>query len=119
MRFRVAASKSAELLGRSIGADLIPLPFADIIPSLQTGLIEAGENGVTLYSRTGTAPEAPHLTITDHSLAMSIIVADKRWWDRLEPRYQKILRDAYPSARRRSAARCAPRSRPTTRRRRS
>jgi len=98
MRFRVAASKSAELLGRSIGADLIPLPFADIIPSLQTGLIEAGENGVTLYSRTGTAPEAPHLTITDHSLAMSIIVADKRWWDRLEPRHQKVLRDAYPGA---------------------
>jgi TRAP-type transport system periplasmic protein len=98
MRFRVAASKSAELLGRSIGADLIPLPFADIIPSLQTGLIEAGENGVTLYSRTGTAPEAPHLTITDHSLAMSIIVADKRWWDRLEPRLQKILRESYPGA---------------------
>ncbi len=94
----MAASKSAELLGRSIGADLIPLPFADIIPSLQTGLIEAGENGVTLYSRTGTAPEAPHLTITDHSLAMSIIVADKRWWDRLEPRYQKILRESFPGA---------------------
>jgi len=98
VRFRVAASKSAELLGRSIGADLIPLPFSDIIPSLQTGLIEAGENGVTLYSRTGTAPEAPHLTITDHSLAMSIIVADKRWWERLEARHQKILRDAYPGA---------------------
>jgi TRAP-type C4-dicarboxylate transport system substrate-binding protein len=97
MRFRVAASKSAELLGRAIGADLIPLPFADIIPSLQTGLIEAGENGVTLYSRTGTAPEAPHLTITDHSLAMSLIVADKRWWDRLEPRHQKILREAFPA----------------------
>jgi TRAP-type C4-dicarboxylate transport system substrate-binding protein len=98
MRFRVAASKSAELLGRSIGADLIPLPFADIIPSLQTGLIEAGENGVTLYSRTGTAPEAPHLTITDHSLAMSLIVADKRWFDRLDPRYQKSLRGAFPVA---------------------
>jgi TRAP-type C4-dicarboxylate transport system substrate-binding protein len=98
VRFRVAASKSAELLGRALGADLIPLPFPDIIPSLQTGLIEAGENGVTLYSRTGTAPEAPHLTVTDHSLAMSMIVADKRWWDRLEPRHQKILRAAYPTA---------------------
>lgn len=98
VRFRVAASKSAELLGRAIGADLIPLPFSDIIPSLQTGLIEAGENGVTLYSRTGTAPEAPHLTVTDHSLAMSMIVADKRWWDRLEPRHQKLLRESYLSA---------------------
>jgi TRAP-type C4-dicarboxylate transport system substrate-binding protein len=98
VRFRVAASKSAELLGRALGADLIPLPFTDIIPSLQTGLIEAGENGVTLYSHTGTAPEAPHLTLTDHSLGMSMIVADKRWWDRLDPRHRRILRDAYPTA---------------------
>ena len=52
---------------------------------------------MTLYSRTGTAPEAPHLTITDHSLAMSLIVADKRWWDRLEPRHQKILRESFPA----------------------
>jgi TRAP-type C4-dicarboxylate transport system substrate-binding protein len=98
VRLRISASKSAELLGRAIGADLIPLGYADIIPSLQTGLIEAGENGVTLYSRTGIAPEAPHLTITDHSLSLSVIVADKRWWDKQTAATQKILRASFPSA---------------------
>jgi TRAP-type C4-dicarboxylate transport system substrate-binding protein len=100
VRFRISSSKSAELLGRAMGADLIPLPFSEIIPSLQTGLIEAGENGVTLYARTGTAPEAPHLTLTDHSLAISVIVADKKFWGRLTPQHQKILRDAFPDVNR-------------------
>jgi TRAP-type transport system periplasmic protein len=98
VRFRVSASKSAELLGRALRADLIPLGFADIIPSLQTGLIEAGENAITLYARTGTAPEAPHLTITDHSMSQSIIVADKRWWDRLSAEHRRILLQSFPSA---------------------
>ena len=97
-RFRVSASKSAELLGRALQADLIPLGFAEIIPSLQTGLIEAGENAISLYARTGTAPEAPNLTITNHSLSQSVIVADKRWWDRTDPKLRQILRASFPSA---------------------
>lgn len=98
VRFRVSASKSAELLGKALQADLIPLGFAEIIPSLQTGLIEAGENAISLYARTGTAPEAPHLTITDHSMSQSVIVADKRWWDRLPQAHRDILRRSFPDA---------------------
>ncbi len=98
VRFRISASKSAELLGRALQADLIPLGFAEIIPSLQTGLIEAGENAVSLYARSGTAPEAPYLTLTEHSMSQSVIVADKRWWDRLPAAQQAILRRSFPDA---------------------
>lgn len=97
VRFRVSAGKASEIFGRAIGADLIPVSFADLLPSLQTGLIEAGENGVTLYARTGTAGEAPHLTLTNHGLALSVIVADKRWWDRLDAEQRRILRESFPS----------------------
>ena len=61
----------------------MPLGFADIVPSLQTGLVEAGENSVTLYARTGIAGEASHLTLTEHLLGMSVIVASRPWWDTL------------------------------------
>lgn len=97
VRFRVSAGKASEIFGRAIGADLIPVTFADLLPALQTGLVEAGENGVTLYARTGTAAEAPHLTLTGHGLALSVIVADKRWWDRLAPEQRRILRDSFPT----------------------
>jgi TRAP-type C4-dicarboxylate transport system substrate-binding protein len=99
-RFRVASSLNARMFAEAIGADVIPLGFAEIVSSLQTGLIEAGENSVTLYSRTGIAGEAPHLTLTNHLLGMSLIVSRKRWWDALSPGDRQILTESFPPAER-------------------
>jgi TRAP-type C4-dicarboxylate transport system substrate-binding protein len=94
-RYRIASSLSSRLFAAAIGADAIPLGFADIVPSLQTGLIEAGDNSVTLYSRTGIAGEAPHLTLTDHLLGMSVIVSRKSWWDGLTDEERRILTESF------------------------
>lgn len=95
-RFRIASSLSARLFAEAIGADVIPLGFGDIVSSLQTGLIEAGENSVTLYSRTGIAGEAPQLTLTNHLLGMSLIVSRKRWWDSLPDDDRRVLEESFP-----------------------
>ena len=50
-----------------VGADVIPLGFGEIVSSLQTGLIEAGENAVSLYARTGISDESPHFSLTKHA----------------------------------------------------
>ena len=96
-RFRVSASVASRLFAKAFAADVIPQPFGDIVPSLQTGLIEAGENSVSLYVRTGTSGEAPHLTLTAHCFGMSVIVADKAWWDRLSKADRQVMATAYPS----------------------
>ena len=95
-RFRIASSVNARLFAEAIGADAIPLGFAEIVPSLQTGLIEAGENSVTLYARTGIAGEAPHLTLTHHLLGVSLIVARKSWWDALPAADRQVLEQSFP-----------------------
>jgi TRAP-type C4-dicarboxylate transport system substrate-binding protein len=95
-RFRIASSLNARLFAETIGADAIPLGFAEIVPSLQTGLIEAGENSVTLYARTGIAGEAPHLTLTHHLLGVSLILARKSWWDALPAEDRGILQESFP-----------------------
>ena len=95
-RFRVGAGLAARLFAESLNADVIPLGFTDVVAGLQTGLIEAGENAVSLYARSGIAPEAPHLTMTDHSYGISMIVVQKDWWDSLSPENQNILSEAFP-----------------------
>jgi TRAP-type C4-dicarboxylate transport system substrate-binding protein len=95
-RFRVGAGLAARLFAESLNADVIPLGFTDVVAGLQTGLIEAGENAVSLYTRSGIAPEAPHLTLTDHSYGVSMIVVQKDWWDALAPADQQILGEAFP-----------------------
>lgn len=97
-RFRVGAGPAARLFAKALDADVIPLGFADVVSSLQTGLIEAGENSVSLYARTGIAGEAPHLTLTDHSFGVSAIVASKVWWDGLTADQQAAVTAAWPGA---------------------
>jgi C4-dicarboxylate-binding protein DctP len=96
-RFRVSNSLNARLFAESIGADVIPLGFGEIVSALQTGLIEAGENAVSLYARTGIADEAPHYTETRHALGMSVILADKTWWDNLPDIDRRVLEKSFPS----------------------
>ncbi len=95
-RFRVSTSLNARLFAEAIGADVIPLGFGEIVSSLQTGLITAGENAVSLYARTGIAGEAPHLTLTAHSFGVSVIVSQKRWWDALPEADRRLLSDSFP-----------------------
>ena len=97
-RYRVSASLSSRYFAEAIGADLIPMGYAEIVQSLQTGLIEAGDNSVALYAKRGIDQEAPHYTLTQHSLGMSIMVARKIWWDQLNPRQQQIITNAWPEA---------------------
>ncbi|MCC7257238.1 MAG: TRAP transporter substrate-binding protein [Gammaproteobacteria bacterium] len=96
-RFRIASSLNARLFAEAIGADPVLLGFGEIVPSLQTGLIEAGENSVSLYARTGIAGEAPHLTLTHHLLGVSLIVAPSTWWQALTAEERRILTESFPA----------------------
>jgi len=94
-RWRISSSESARLFAEAINVDVIPLGYTDIVSALQTNLIEAGENAITMYARTGISSEASHLTITDHSFATSIIVSKKSWFDGLAPPIRKALDEAW------------------------
>jgi TRAP-type C4-dicarboxylate transport system substrate-binding protein len=96
-RFRVSSSLNARLFAEAIGADVFPLGYGEIVSSLQTGLVQAGENSISLYARTGIASEAPHFTDTRHAFGVSVIVSDLRWWESLSDAERQILTDAFPS----------------------
>ena len=97
-RYRVSASLSSRYFAEAIGTDLFPMGYGEIVQSLQTDLIEAGDNSVALYVKTGKEQEAPHYTLTQHSLGMSIMVARKEWWDDLSAEQQLIIKSAWPAA---------------------
>lgn len=98
VRFRVSSALNARLFAEALGADVIPLGYGDIVPSLQTGLIAAGENSVSLYARTGIAGEAPYLTLTNHAFGVSVIVAGRRWWETLTAEQRQIIAASFPTA---------------------
>jgi len=90
-RFRVASSDAAQLFAQALNADVIPMAFTDIVSSLQTGLIEAGETGAVMYVRTGILNDARHITMTDHNFATSVIVMKKSWVEGLPAEERKVM----------------------------
>ena len=89
-RVRASSSIASQAFIREIGADTITLPFSDVLPSLQTGLIDAGVTSVTMYALSGIPSEAPHYVLTRHTYDMGVLIANDRWLGGLTPREHDV-----------------------------
>jgi len=92
LKLRSSNALASQLLIQAIGADMVPMAFPDILPSLQTGLIQGGESGAILYALTGLPRAAPHLTLTRHAFDTGMYLANRDWLLGLRPDQQAHLR---------------------------
>ena len=90
------AAASRAFLG-SIGADVIVIPFPEVITSLQTGLISGGETGSMIYHAAELYREASHLILTRHAYSAGLTVANKAWFARQNQTHQQAIRRAVPA----------------------
>ncbi|MCB2106430.1 MAG: TRAP transporter substrate-binding protein [Rhodobacteraceae bacterium] len=97
-RFRALQAKASQEFLGALGADVIPIPFPEVIPGLQTGLIDGGEIGVYMYRVSGVRDVAPYYTLTEHAYSTGIISANKPWFDSLTPAEQEAIRATVPKA---------------------
>jgi TRAP-type C4-dicarboxylate transport system substrate-binding protein len=97
-RLRTQASEAAQVMMQSLGGDIHQMEVADVIPSLQTGLVQGGETNMVIYIFTGLAAEATHLVLTRHSYDSGVLVANKEWFDSLTPEDQENVRNAFPES---------------------
>jgi TRAP-type C4-dicarboxylate transport system substrate-binding protein len=95
-RMRALPYEASQAFLKDVGADTIVMPTPDVIPALQTGLINGGESSLLMYVRTGIVEYAPHLTLTQHSYATSGLFANKRWFNRLSAEDRATVASAFP-----------------------
>lgn len=93
---RALPYETSQAFLKAIGADVVNLSFPDVIPGLQTGLINGGESSTLMYARTGLYQEAPHLTLTRHAYSFGALVANKEWLDGLAPADRAIITSSFP-----------------------
>ncbi len=98
VRIRVPLEPTAPLVFETLRADVIHVPFTDVITGLQTGLIEAGETTPSAYISAGLWAEAPHFNHTDHTLNAAFGIANARWFRSLQESDQQALTTSYASA---------------------
>jgi TRAP-type C4-dicarboxylate transport system substrate-binding protein len=97
-RIRASSSLASQAFISEVGADTITLPFSEVVPSLQTGLIEGGVTSVTMYTLSGISTEAPHFVLTQHSYDMGVMLANGAWFATLDRVGQRVVENGFGGA---------------------
>jgi TRAP-type C4-dicarboxylate transport system substrate-binding protein len=94
-KLRTPTVIAAQEMAQVLKADAVYIPYPDIIPSLQTGLIRGGITSDYPYSTGGINTEAPFFVYTRHTYDAGLFFANKTWFDGLSAANQALLRVAY------------------------
>jgi len=88
---------TSRLFFETLGADTIGMPFPDVIPALQTGLIGGSEIAPMFYDVVGMAEHAPHFMLTRHAYNTGVLAANKNWFDSLPDADRAAVAAAVPN----------------------
>src|SRR5256885_4996843 len=80
LKSRVQATATEDAIFPAYGAQTVHMPFGSVYTSLQTGVMDAAENGVNVYLVNKHYEVAPVLSITEHEANNALLfVSDKLW----------------------------------------
>lgn len=96
-RMRISVEDASIEFMKALGADFAQISFSDVLPALQTGLLDGGEQSSQLYIIGGFSDYAAYYTLSRHAYVVAVIVGNRRWYDGLSLQDQDIFRQAVPS----------------------
>ncbi len=80
VKVRVQATKTEDAHFPAYGAQTVHMPFGEVYTSLQTGVVEAAENGINVYMTNKHYEVAPIISLTEHEANNCFVwVSDKTW----------------------------------------
>ncbi|MBI3089191.1 MAG: TRAP transporter substrate-binding protein [Candidatus Tectomicrobia bacterium] len=83
---------------KSLGANAVPVAFAETYSALQTGVAEGQENPYWATHKMKFFEVQKYLIQTNHGVIISHVLASKKWWDRLPADLGKIVREVFVDA---------------------
>jgi tripartite ATP-independent transporter DctP family solute receptor len=79
-KVRVQATATEDTMFAAYGAQTVHMPFGSVYTSLQTGVVDFGENGANVYFINKHYEVAPVLSMTGHEANNAILwISDKLW----------------------------------------
>jgi TRAP-type C4-dicarboxylate transport system substrate-binding protein len=87
-KVRVQATATEDTMFAAYGAQTVHMPFGSVYTSLQTGVVDAAENGVNVYLANKHYEVAPVLSMTEHEANNSLVWVSDKLWNSLTPEQQ-------------------------------
>jgi len=94
VKFRTMESEIVMSFYRALGADPVPMDYAEVYNGLQMGTIDAQENPIVLIHDMKFHEVQKHLTVSEHAVLAGVLVYGTNWFEGLSPEHQEILMEA-------------------------
>lgn len=78
---------------KAMGANPIPMPFAELFTSLETRTVDGQENPVSLIRSAKLYEVQNHLSLTAHAYTAAPLIMNKAKFDSLPAEYQQVLKE--------------------------
>ena len=91
LKFRTMESDIVMQFYRALGADPVPIDYAEVYSALQMGAIDGQENPAILIQDMKFYEVQDNLTKSDHAVLAGVLLANQAWFDELDPEVQEIL----------------------------
>lgn len=99
IKLRVMQNQIALGVFNTLGANAVPMPFSELFTALETRTVDGQENPITTIQSSKFYEVQPYLTITRHVYTPWVVLASKKWWDKLSPAEQRLVRQAAEASR--------------------
>ena len=93
-KIRVQATATEDTMFPAYGAQTVHMPFGSVYTSLQTGVVDFGENGINVYLVNKHYEVAPVLSITEHEANNSLVWISDKLWSSLTAEQKKWVEEA-------------------------
>jgi TRAP-type C4-dicarboxylate transport system substrate-binding protein len=76
----------------ALGASATPVPFSELFQAIRTGVVDGADNSARVFTSSRFFETGANcFTLTEHFTNQPILVANRDWFDSLEPKYQRRI----------------------------
>ncbi len=97
-KLRMPPSDAWQFLGKALGANPVPVPFAELYTALQTGAVDGQDNPLPTVMDAKFYEVTKQIVLTSHLVDLNYLTISKKVWDSLPPENQAKLQKAADDA---------------------
>ena len=94
LKVRVQATPTEDVTFPAYGAQIVHMPFGSVYTSLQTGVVDFGENSINVYLVNKHYEVAPVISLSEHEANNAILWVSDRLWQSLNAEQRKWVLEA-------------------------
>ena len=94
LKLRVSPNPVYVEMFKTLGANAVPMPFAEVYGALEAKAIDGQENPLSVIQSSKLYEVQKFLTASNHAYTTPIVLIGKKFWDKLSPAEQKIMQEA-------------------------